>query len=101
MSLQLAAGRFTLGNLEIDYRKMGLYALEHGKTASGAVRLGALELLGDDEFVGAAPDTFDWADDHIVHPDVKASLRGTRCVIMNPPYSDNVKRNRNLVLRHD
>ena len=97
VSLQLAAGRFTLGNLEIDYRKMELYALEHGKTASGAVRLGALELLGDDEFVGAAPDTFDWADDHIVHPDVKASLRGTRCVIMNPPYSDNVKRNRNLV----
>ena len=96
VSLQLAAGRFTLGNLEIDYRKMGLYALDHGKTPSGAVRLGALELLGDDEIVGAAPDRFDWAHDHIVHPDVKASLRGTRCVIMNPPFSDNVKRNRNL-----
>ena len=96
VSLQLAAGRFTLGNLEIDYRRMALYALEHGKTGRGAVRLGALELLGDDEIVGAAPDKFDWADDHIVHPDVKASLRGTRCVIMNPPFSDNVKRNRNL-----
>ena len=96
VSLQLAAGRFTLGNLEIDYRKMGLYALEHGKTPSGAVRLGALELLGDDEIVGAASDRFDWAADHIVHPDVKASLRGTRCVLMNPPFSDNMKRNRNL-----
>ena len=96
VSLQLAAGRFTLGNLEIDYRKMGLYALEHGKTSSGDVRLGALELLGDDEIVGAAPGRLGWADDHIVHPDVKASLRGTRCVIMNPPFSDNAKRNRNL-----
>ena len=56
VSLQLAAGRFTLGNLEIDYRKIGLYALEHGKTPSGAVRLGTLELLGDGEIVGAAPD---------------------------------------------
>ena len=96
VSLQLAAGRFTLGNLEIDYRRMALYALEHGKAASGAVRLGALELLGDDEIVGAAPDKFNWADDHIVHPEVKASLRGTRCVIMNPPFSFNTKRNQNL-----
>ena len=57
VSLQLAAGRFTLGNLDVDYRKMALYKLEHGRVGAD-VRLGALELLGDDEIIGPAPDSF-------------------------------------------
>ena len=94
VSLQLAAGRFTLGNLDVDYRKMPLYELEHGRSGCD-VRLGALELLGDAEVVGPVPDTFQWDYDDIVHPDVKSALFGTRAVLINPPFSDNVKRNRN------
>ena len=95
VSLQLAAGRFTLGNLDVDYRKMALYNLEHGRVGA-AVRLGALELLGDDEIIGPAPDSFQWDDDDLVHPDVKSALTGTRAVLINPPFSDNTKRNRNV-----
>ena len=95
VSLQLAAGRFTLGNLDVDYRKMALYELEHGRVGAD-VRLGALELLGDDEIIGEAPDSFRWDDDDVVHPDVKSALTGTRAVLINPPFSDNTKRNRNV-----
>ena len=95
VSLQLAAGRFTLGNLDVDYRKMALYKLEHGRVGAD-VRLGALELLGDDEIIGPAPDSFRWDDDDVVHPDVKSALPGTRAVLINPPFSDNTKRNRNV-----
>ena len=95
VSLQLAAGRFTLGNLNVDYRKMALHCLEHGRVGAD-VRLGALELLGDDEVIGRAPDSFKWEDDDVVHPDVKSALIGTRAVLINPPFSDNTKRNRNV-----
>ena len=95
ISLQLAAGRFTLGNLDVDYRKMALYKLEHGRVGAD-VRLGALELLGDDEIIGQAPDSFQWDDGDVVHPDVKSALTGTRAVLINPPFSDNTKRNRNV-----
>ena len=95
VSLQLAAGRFTLGNLNVDYRKMALHCLEHGRVGAH-VRLGALELLADDEIIGRVPDTFKWEDDDVVHPDVKSALVGTRAVLINPPFSDNTKRNRNV-----
>ena len=95
VSLQLAAGRFTLGNLDVDYRKMALHCLEHGRV-SGDVRLGTLELLGDDEIIGCPPETFAWDDDDVVHPDVKSALTGIRAVVINPPFSDNAKRYRNV-----
>ena len=96
VSLQMAAGRFILGNLSVDYRKISLYELAHGRTSDGKVRLGTLELLGDDEIVGATPDTFVWDDDDIVDPDTKAALANTKVVLTNPPFSDNTKRNRNV-----
>ena len=96
VSLQMAAGRFILGNLSVDYRKISLYEQAHGRTSDGKVRLGTLELLGDDEIVGSAPDTFVWEDDDIVDPDTKAALVGTKVVLTNPPFSDNTKRNRNV-----
>ena len=96
VSLQMAAGRFILGNLSVDYRKISLYELAHGRTSDGKVRLGTLELLGDDEIVGATPDTFVWEDDDIVDPDTKAALANTKVVFTNPPFSDNMKRNRNV-----
>ena len=96
VSLQMAAGRFILGNMSVDYRKIALYELAHGRTNDGHVRLGTLELLGDDEIVGSAPDTFVWEDDDIVDPDTKAALANTKVVLTNPPFSDNTKRNRNV-----
>ncbi len=96
VSLQMAAGRFILGNLSVDYRKISLYELAHGRTGDGHVRLGTLELLGDDEIVGTAPDTFVWDDDDVVDPDTKAALANTKVVLTNPPFSDNTKRNRNV-----
>ena len=80
----------------MDYRKISLYELEHGRTSDGKIRLGTLELLGDDEIVGAPPDTFVWDDDDIVDPDTKAALANTKVVLTNPPFSDNTKRNRNV-----
>ena len=96
VSLQMAAGRFILGNLSVDYRKISLYELAHGRTSDGNVRLGTLELLGDDEIVGSAPETFVWEDDDIVDPDTKAALGNTKVVLTNPPFSDNTKRNQNV-----
>lgn len=96
VSLQMAAGRFILGNLSVDYRKISLYELAHGRTTDGKVRLGSLELLGDDEIVGTTSDTFVWEDDDVVDPDTKVALANTKVVLTNPPFSDNMKRNRNV-----
>ena len=96
VSLQMAAGRFILGDLSVDYRKISLYELAHGRTSDGDVRLGTLELLGDDEIVGPPPEQFDWEDDDVVDPDTKAALANTKVVLTNPPFSDNTKRNRNV-----
>ena len=60
---------------------MALYKLEHGRVGA-EVRLGALELLGDDEIIGQAPDSFPWDDDDVVHPDVKSALIGPRAVLI-------------------
>ena len=96
VSLQMAAGRFILGDLSVDYRKISLYELAHGRTSDGHLRLGTLELLGDDEIVGAPPEKFDWDDDDVVDPDTKAALANTRVVLINPPFSYNMTRNRNV-----
>lgn len=54
VSLQMAAGRMTLGNVSVDYRKMGLRAMPYGPVEGEAVRLGSLELLTDEDVVGSA-----------------------------------------------
>ena len=54
VSLQMAAGRITLGNLSVDYRKMALRVMPYGSGDGAAVRLGALELLTDEDVVGSA-----------------------------------------------
>ena len=95
ITLQMAAGRFLIGDTGLDYRAMNLFEVEHGYNDSGELRLGTLELLGEDEVIGAAPETFKWEDDDIVDPDIKSALKDTRVVIMNPPFSSNQARNTN------
>ena len=95
VSLQMAAPASSLETC-LSTTGKSLYELAHGRTSDGKVRLGTLELLGDDEIVGATPDTFVWEDDDVVDPDTKAALANTRVVLTNPPFSDNTKRNQNV-----
>ena len=95
VTLQMAAGRFLIGDTGLDYRNMNLFEMEHGPGGGGQVRLGTLELLGEDEIIGKKPDEFDWEDDDVVNPAVKNALKDTRVVIMNPPFSSNRARNTN------
>ncbi len=52
VSLQMAAGRMTLANPSVDYRKMALRAMPYGAVEGESVRLGTLELLTDEDIVG-------------------------------------------------
>ena len=103
VSLQLAAGRMTLGNLSVDYRKMGLRAMPYGSVDGEAVRLGALELLTDEDVVGPAPtDTSGGGkkgqgalfESSTVDPEVVQDVEDRRIVMMNPPFTANDKKGR-------
>ena len=103
VSLQMAAGRMTLGNVSVDYRKMGLRVMPYGPVEGEAVRLGSLELLTDEDVVGSAEAAgdaggeqgqgalFESAD---VDPEVVQDVKDRRIVIMNPPFTANDKKGR-------
>ena len=102
VSLQMAAGRMTLGNLSVDYQKMGLRAMPYGSVDGTAVRLGALELLTDEDVIGSAaanvadsgtqvPTLFESSS---VDPEVVQDVEDRRIVIMNPPFTANDKKGR-------
>ena len=102
VSLQLAAGRMTLGNTSVDYRKMGLRALPYGPV-EGGVRLGSLELLTDEDVVGpVATSTADgggqgqaeFFESFSVDPEVVQDVEDRRIVMMNPPFTANDKKGR-------
>ena len=103
VSLQMAAGRITLGNLSVDYRKMGLRAMPYGSVGGEAVRLGTLELLTDEDVVGSASaNTIDSGkqgqgalfESSVVDPEVVQDIEERRIVIMNPPFTANDKKGR-------
>ena len=103
VSLQMAAGRITLGNLSVDYRKMGLRVMPYGSVDGKAVRLGTLELLTDEDVVGSAPvNTTDSGkqgqgalfESSVVDPEVVQDVEERRIVIMNPPFTANDKKGR-------
>ena len=103
VSLQMAAGRLTLGNLSVDYQKMGLHAMPHGPVDDGSVRLGTLELLTDEDVVGPpTPEAGDGANrsqgalfgSATVDPEIVQDVEERRIVIMNPPFSANDKKGR-------
>ena len=101
--IQLAACNLTLGAPTVDYRRMNLMTLKHGPQPTGGVRTGSLELLG------TAEDQRDSVR-NLIRPMASMSgldaeqvnksrgaefpLKGLDAVIMNPPFTDNVKRNR-------
>ena len=103
VSLQMAAGRMTLGNLSVDYRKMALRAMPYGSADGKAVRLGTLELLTDEDVVGsAAANAVDGEnkgqgalfESSAVDPEVVQDVEERRIVMMNPPFTANDKKGR-------
>ena len=103
VSLQMAAGRMTLANPSVDYRKMALRAMPYGSVDGQAVRLGSLELLTDEDVVGSvtAPGADDGGtrvgglfDSSAVDPEVVQDVEDRRLVMMNPPFTANDKKGR-------
>ena len=103
VSLQMAAGRMTLANPSVDYRKMALRAMPYGSVDGEAVRLGSLELLTDEDVVGpaaarAADDGGSGQDglfdSSAVDPEVVQDVEDRRLVMMNPPFTANDKKGR-------
>ena len=100
-AVQLAACNLTLGAPTVDYRRINLFTLKHGPQPDGSVRAGSLEILAaaDSEYslqslvrplatakgLGAVQVT----DSEIEFPTTDLDL-----VIMNPPFTNNVKRSR-------
>ena len=99
-AIHLAASMLTLSAPKIDYNKMNLYNMQHGvDLANGDVRAGSLDILVDDSgyIPGFAPDVSQrraGASGYTEEaPDLK---RVCDLVIMNPPFTRNDIRNRNL-----
>ena len=101
--VQLAACNLTLGNPRVDYRRMNLFTMRHGRQEDGTARAGSLE------FLATARDRRDIASLAVPLPfteELKAeraepgaapgdSLTGLfDLVIMNPPFTRNDIRNR-------
>ena len=101
--IQLAACNLTLGAPTVDYRRMNLMTLQHGPQPTGGVKTGSLELLS------TAENRRDSVR-NLIRPMASMSginaeqvnnsrgtdfpLKGLNVVIMNPPFTDNMKRNR-------
>ena len=97
---QLAASNLTLGAPSVNYKSMHIHTMKHGPQPDGDVRLGSLELLVD-AVRGNQPDLFANAKhaplSHEVksdRDDIELDMRDTDIVIMNPPFTNNVKRSK-------
>lgn len=103
-AVQLAACNMTLGSPTVDYRRMNLYTMRHGPQPDGSVKAGSLEILGLPK-----------RSEHRQQEDLPALIAhlsssqrlgsrqvddaghefptaGLDLVIMNPPFTNNVKR---------
>ena len=103
VSLQLAASQLTAGNQDIRYRQMGLHLMPYGPSPHDPTRVsvGTLELLGQkaivplDNELGFTDDRIAsqsvWPADDAVLEDAVDAVRGSRIVIMNPPFTTRSK----------
>lgn len=93
---QLAASNLTLGAPDVDYQRMNIYTMPHGMIGQN-VRCGSLELLARDDdslfeqefqsVLAAGGEQIDGRAEESVDTDGQFDM-----VIMNPPFSNNVKR---------
>lgn len=98
-AIHLAASMLTLSAPKIDYNKMNLYNMQHGVNANGDVRAGSLDILVDNAgyLPGFAPDTTQQRAAAAGYKEEVPDLEGLcDLVIMNPPFTRNDIRNRNL-----
>ena len=101
-AVQLAACNLTLGAPTVDYARMNLLTMPHGPLASGSFKAGSLEILNTE---AERLDLFDQGSDKQSFEDFDAEqvdkseeirfpLRDVDAVIMNAPFTDNMKRGR-------
>ena len=102
--IQLAACNMTLGAPTVDYERMNLVTMPHGPQPDGSVKAGSVEILtaadrGDALSTVAfrAPqrslESLD-ADQVNESEEIRFPLREVDGIIMNPPFTDNMKRGR-------
>ncbi len=101
-AIQLAACNLTLGAPTVDYRRMNLHTLKHGPQPDGGVKAGSLELLEttpDAASLDSLTSPLRSLDalDAVQVAGARESafpLKDLDLFIMNPPFTDNVKRGR-------
>ena len=101
-AVQLAACNLTLGAPTVDYARMNLLTMPHGPQLDGTFKAGSLEILNGeadrtDLIERARPrrslDDFE-AEQVNESEEVRFPLRNVDAVIMNAPFTDNMKRGR-------
>ena len=100
--IQLAACNMTLGAPTVDYERMNLVTMPHGPQSDGPPKAGSLEILTaadseQDLRVMMAPcrslESLDAAQVN-ESEEIRFPLHDLDAVIMNPPFTDNMKRGR-------
>ena len=99
-AVQLAACNLTLGAPTVDYARMNLLTMPHGPLADGTFKAGSLELLNTqaerlDLFDHPRPSFEDFDAEQVDETEaIRFPLRNLDAVIMNAPFTDNMKRGR-------
>ena len=97
-AIQFAASNFTLGAPTVDYRKMNLLTLRHGPQPDGSMMAGTLEVLGLADSDASLRNLVQPAGSRGLGAQLSDSgasfpTSGIDLVIMNPPFTNNVKKN--------
>ena len=100
--IQLAACNMTLGAPTVDYERMNLVTMPHGPQGDGAPRAGSLEILAaaddasDLRTITAPQRSLETLDAEQVNEseEIQFPLHDLNGVIMNAPFTDNMKRSR-------
>ncbi len=97
-AIQFAASNFTLGAPTVDYRKMNLFTLRHGPQPDGSMMAGTLEVLGLADSDASLRNLVQPAGARGLGAQLSDSgasfpTSGIDLVIMNPPFTNNVKKN--------
>ena len=92
-AINIGASALTLIAPNVDYNKMNLYCMQHGKNSDGEVRTGSLDLLIDDHRLNVFGSSgMRTSSDEFIDDRVKLD-NSFDLVIMNPPYTRNDLRN--------
>ncbi len=100
-AVQMAACNLTLGAPTVDYRRINLFTLKHGPQPDGEVKAGSLEILGAAEdadslasLVRPLATRLGLGATQVSDEETELPTGNLDLVIMNPPFTNNVKRGR-------